>query len=63
MDQFSDRSDAPKPVIEPGGEPFEHTKRALHLRIRQQELLAELGVLALQVGGGRVAARHWFVRQ
>jgi hypothetical protein len=48
MDQSSDRSDAPKPVIEPGGEPFEFTKRALHLRVRQQEILAELGVLALQ---------------
>jgi two-component sensor histidine kinase len=35
-------------VIEPGGEHAELTRRALHLRIRQQEILAELGVLALQ---------------
>src|SRR6476620_6706792 len=41
----------PKPVIEPGGEDLERgepTTHALHARIRQQELLAELGVLALQ---------------
>src|SRR4029077_18134287 len=41
----------PKPIIEPGGEdlePGEPTTHALHARIRQQELLAELGVLALQ---------------
>jgi two-component sensor histidine kinase len=41
----------PKPVVEPkpnkdGAEDL--TERALRLRIRQQELLAELGVLALQ---------------
>jgi hypothetical protein len=35
-------------VIEPGGEHAELTRRALHLRVRQQEILAELGVLALQ---------------
>jgi two-component sensor histidine kinase len=46
-----DKFDDPKPVIEPGrdglqgGEPTIH---ALHVRIRQQEILAELGVLALQ---------------
>jgi two-component sensor histidine kinase len=48
MDQPRDRSDDPTPVIEPGGEHAELTRRALHLRIRQQEILAELGVLALQ---------------
>jgi two-component sensor histidine kinase len=39
-----------EPVVEekPGGEPEDLTGRALRLRIRQQELLAELGVLALQ---------------
>jgi two-component sensor histidine kinase len=48
MNQPRDRSDEPTPVIEPGGEHAELTRRALHLRIRQQEILAELGVLALQ---------------
>jgi hypothetical protein len=51
MDQHNNRSDDPKPVIEPGRDGAEHvelTTRALHLRIRQQEILAELGVLALQ---------------
>ena len=51
MDQPNNRSDDPKPVIEPGRDGAEHvelTTRALHLRIRQQEILAELGVLALQ---------------
>jgi len=46
-----DPSEHPKPVIEPtGGEatPIDPTTRALRLRIRQQEILAELGVLALQ---------------
>src|SRR5690349_3580290 len=41
----------PKPVIEPGGDDPERTDlavHALHTRIRQQEILAELGVLALQ---------------
>src|SRR6476661_1599288 len=40
-----------EPVVEPqssGGESDDLTGRALRLRIRQQELLAELGVLALQ---------------
>jgi signal transduction histidine kinase len=39
-----------EPVVEErlGGEPQDLTGRALRLRIRQQELLAELGVLALQ---------------
>ena len=51
MDQPDDRSDVPKPVIEPGSDGAGHvelTTRALHLRIRQQEILAELGVLSLQ---------------
>ncbi len=51
MNQHNDRSDNPKPVIEPGRDGTEHvdfTTRALHLRICQQEILAELGVLALQ---------------
>jgi two-component sensor histidine kinase len=49
--QSGDPSDRPKPVIEPAAGPEESdniTLRALHLRIRQQEILAELGVLALQ---------------
>ena len=39
-----------KPVVEakPGGEPEDLTGSALRQRIRQQELLAELGVIALQ---------------
>lgn len=40
-----------KPVVEqtPGNKPSpDLTERALRLRIRQQEILAELGVLALQ---------------
>src|SRR5215510_8137336 len=51
MNQQNDQSGDPKPVIEPGRDGAEHvelTTRALHLRIRQQEILAELGVLALQ---------------
>jgi two-component sensor histidine kinase len=44
------RPDIDEPVVEPkpGNEPEDLTGRALRLRIRQQELLAELGVLALQ---------------
>src|SRR5262249_49909623 len=41
----------PKPVIEPGADERDRdelTTHALHVRIRQQEILAELGVLALQ---------------
>jgi GAF domain-containing protein len=51
MDQSNRRSDDPKPVIEPGSDGAGHielTTRALRLRIRQQEILAELGVLSLQ---------------
>ena len=42
--------DTDEPVVEekPGDESEDLTGRALRLRIRQQELLAELGVLALQ---------------
>jgi two-component sensor histidine kinase len=42
--------DTDEPVVEekPGNETEDLTGRALRLRIRQQELLAELGVLALQ---------------
>jgi hypothetical protein len=50
MSQRGDLSDSPEPVIEPsdGGAPsVDLTTRSLQLRIRQQEILAELGVLAL----------------
>jgi two-component sensor histidine kinase len=46
-----DRSDNPKtPIVEgkPAGQSEDVSDSALRLRIRQQELLAELGVLALQ---------------
>jgi hypothetical protein len=48
---MSPSSDQKEPVVEPapsGGESEELTARALRQRIRQQEFLAELGVLALQ---------------
>ena len=48
---MSPSSDQNEPVVERtpgGGETDEFTSRALRQRIRQQELLAELGVLALQ---------------
>jgi hypothetical protein len=51
MSQLGDSSDHPQPVIEPSGggaASVDPTTRALHVRIRQQEILAELGVLALQ---------------
>jgi two-component sensor histidine kinase len=51
MDRPIDRSDNPAPVIEPpkdAAKTVELTTHALHVRIRQQEILAELGVLALQ---------------
>jgi two-component sensor histidine kinase len=43
-------SESEKSVVErgPGDQRSEMTERSLHLRIRQQEILAELGVLALQ---------------
>jgi len=43
--------DQKEPLVEPSPEPAaqpDTTARTLHLRIRQQEILAELGVLALQ---------------
>ena len=51
MRQLGDSTDHHEPVIEPsngGAAAVDITTRALHLRIRQQEILAELGVLALQ---------------
>jgi two-component sensor histidine kinase len=47
---MSPKPNTDEPVVEgnPGNEPEDLTGRALRLRIRQQELLAELGVLALQ---------------
>jgi two-component sensor histidine kinase len=47
---MSPTPDTDEPVVEekPGNKPEDLTGRALLLRIRQQELLAELGVLALQ---------------
>jgi two-component sensor histidine kinase len=47
---MSPTPDTDEPVVErkPGNEPEDLTGRALRLRLRQQELLAELGVLALQ---------------
>src|SRR5262245_16005810 len=48
---MSSSPDHKEPLVErsPGEEPDDPTGRALRLRIRQQELLARLGVLALQV--------------
>ncbi len=51
MSQLGDSTDHPEPVIEPssgGATTVDIAARALHLRIRQQEILAELGVQALQ---------------
>jgi len=51
MDRPIDQSHNPAPVIEPpkdAAKTVDLTTHALHLRIRQQEILAELGVLALQ---------------
>jgi len=44
----SDETDKPNPVVEPSPAPPDLTTRALQQRIRQQEILAELGVVALQ---------------
>jgi hypothetical protein len=44
----SDGTDQPKPVVESSPEIPDLTTRALQQRIRQQEILAELGVVALQ---------------
>ena len=50
MSPIDDQSEHPEPVVEATtrATPVDPTTRALHLRIRQQEILAELGVLALQ---------------
>jgi hypothetical protein len=51
MRQVSESTDHPEPIIEPsnnGAATVDFATRALHLRIRQQEILAELGVQALQ---------------
>jgi hypothetical protein len=51
---MSQPSDDKEPVVEPStsdNQPDDLTGRALRQRIRQQELLAELGVLALQRTG------------
>src|SRR6478735_3905787 len=51
MSQLGQSNDHQEPVIEPsngGAATVDIATRALHLRIRQQEILAELGVLALQ---------------
>src|SRR6476619_6874151 len=51
MSQLGNSTDHQEPVIEPsngGAATVDITTRALHLRIRQQEILSELGVLALQ---------------
>jgi hypothetical protein len=44
----SDGNDEPKPVVESRPGVADLTTRALQQRIRQQEILAELGVVALQ---------------
>jgi hypothetical protein len=44
----SDGTDQPKPVVESSPEVPDLATRALQQRIRQQEILAELGVVALQ---------------
>jgi two-component sensor histidine kinase len=48
MTSPSDAPDHPKPVVEPSPASADPTTRALKQRIRQQEILAELGVVALQ---------------
>src|SRR5436305_15315369 len=57
---MSARPDTAEAVVEgkPGKEPQDLTGRALRLRIRQQELLAELGVLALQRTGFTEMLNH-----
>ena len=44
----SDENDHPKPVVKPSPGPPDLITHALQQRIRQQEILAELGVVALQ---------------
>src|SRR6516164_4487147 len=48
MTSSSDATDHPKLVVEPSPATADSTTRALQQRIRQQEILAELGVVALQ---------------
>ena len=48
MTSPNDATDHPKPVVEPSPGSADPTTRALQQRIRQQEILAELGVVALQ---------------
>jgi two-component sensor histidine kinase len=48
MTSPSDAPDHAKPVVEPSPASADPTTRALKQRIRQQEILAELGVVALQ---------------
>src|SRR5215813_3312716 len=48
MTSSSDATGHPKPVVEPSPAATDPTTRALQQRIRQQEILAELGVVALQ---------------
>jgi len=48
MTSSSDATDHPKPVVEPSPTSADLATRALQQRIRQQEILAELGVVALQ---------------
>src|SRR5215469_8404483 len=48
MTSSSDATEHPKPVVEPSPAPSDLTTRALQQRIRQQEILAELGVVSLQ---------------
>ena len=45
MTSPSDATDHPKPVVEPSPATADPTTRALNQRIRQQEILAELGVV------------------
>ena len=48
MTSPNDATDHPKPVVEPSPAAADPTTRALQQRIHQQEILAELGVVALQ---------------
>jgi hypothetical protein len=48
MTSPNDATEHPKPVVEPSPVSADPTTRALQQRIRQQEILAELGVVALQ---------------
>jgi two-component sensor histidine kinase len=58
---MSQQSDDKEPIVEPStsdNQPDDLTGRALRQRIRQQELLAELGVLALQRTGFTAMLDH-----